>query len=245
MTPSQSEQEHSHGKMAEPHMSEVGSKLNWLRAGVLGANDGIVSVAGLLTGVAATGASQREILVAGSAAVISGAVSMALGEYVSVSAQRDTEMMLVEKEKWELEHMPEGEHEELVHILMGKGIERETAEVAADQMREHDNLKAHLDLELGLSEDEFTNPWVAAGASAVAFTVGAALPLIIALVVPDGMRVAAVLISALLALSVTGTISAMFSEAHKLRSVTRLVVGGALAFAVTYAIGALLGTTVA
>ena len=234
-----------HGANAEPHQTEVGSKLNWLRAGVLGANDGIVSVAGLLTGVAATGAGGREILVAGSAALISGAVSMALGEYVSVSAQRDTEKMLGEKERWELENLPEEEHAELVQILMDKGMEKDTAEVAAVQMHEHNALRAHLQLELGMDEEDFTNPWVAAGASAVAFTVGALLPLIVSLIVPDGWRVAAVLISALLALSVTGTISAKFSEANKTRSVIRLVVGGALAFGVTYVIGALLGTTVA
>lgn len=231
--------------IAEPHISEVGSKLNWLRAGVLGANDGIVSVAGLLTGVAAAGAGSRELLTAGTAAVISGAVSMALGEYVSVSAQRDTEKALVEKERWELENMPEAEHEEMVQILMRKGIELSTAEAAADQMREHNELGAHLELELGIAEDEYTNPWVAAGASAVAFVLGAIIPLIAVIVAPDSARVMAVLIAALFTLSITGTVSARFSAGSHTRSVARLVIGGALAFAVTYLLGMLLGTSVA
>lgn len=231
--------------IAEPHMSEVGSKLNWLRAGVLGANDGIVSVAGLLTGVAAAGAGSTELLTAGMAAVISGAVSMALGEYVSVSAQRDTERALVEKERWELSNMPEAEHEEMVRILMGKGMSHSTAETAALEMKQHDELGAHLELELGLKEDEYTNPWVAAGASAVAFVLGAVIPLIAVIVAPDTARVPAVLVAALLTLSITGTVSAKFSAGSHTRSVARLVIGGALAFAVTYVLGMLLGTSVA
>lgn len=230
---------------AEPHISEVGSKLNWLRAGVLGANDGIVSVAGLLTGVAATGAGTTELLTAGTAAVISGAVSMALGEYVSVSAQRDTEKALVEKERWELANMPEAEHEEMVRILMNKGIERPTAEAAANQMRQHDELGAHLELELGIAEDEYTNPWVAAAASAVAFVMGAIIPLLAVIIAPDAARVTAVLVAALFTLSITGTVSARFSEGSHIRSVARLVIGGALAFVVTYLLGMLLGTSVA
>lgn len=235
----------THVHNPEPHISDVNSKLNWLRAGVLGANDGIVSVAGLLAGVAATGADSQELLIAGSAAVFSGAVSMALGEYVSVSAQRDTERALVEKERWELENMPGEEHDELVGLLVNKGIERKTAEEAAHQMREHDELAAHLDLELGISAGDYTNPWVAAFASAISFLVGALLPLLVVIVSPEAWRVPAMLAAALAALSITGTISAHFSASAKSRSVMRLVIGGALAFAITYGIGAVLGVSIA
>lgn len=230
---------------AEQSMAKIGSKLNWLRAGVLGANDGIVSVAGLLTGVAAAGAGSRELLTAGTAAVISGAVSMALGEYVSVSAQRDTEKALVERQRWELANRPEAEHEELVRILMRKGVERPTAEAAAEQMRSYDELGAHLELELGIEEGEYTNPWVAAAASAVAFVAGAIIPMLVVLIVPEGARVISVLLAALFTLSITGTVSALFSEGSHTRSVARLVIGGALAFEVTYVLGMVLGTSVA
>lgn len=229
----------------EPHATGVNSKLNWLRAGVLGANDGIVSVAGLLMGVAAAGAGSKELMTAGMAAVASGAVSMALGEYVSVSAQRDTEKQLVEKEKWELEQFPEHEHQELVGILQEKGMSPETAEKAATEMEAHDALAAHLDMELGMDAEELTNPWVAAGSSAVAFVVGAMIPFLCAIFAPLSARVLVILLGTLVALTVTGGLSAKFSDSSKSRSVMRLVSGGALALAVTYGIGWVFGVSVA
>lgn len=229
----------------EPHATDVNSKLNWLRAGVLGANDGIVSVAGLLMGVAATGADSKELMVAGMAAVASGAVSMALGEYVSVSAQRDTEKQLVAKERWELEQFPEQEHAELVGILRGKGMSAETAEKAASEMESHDALQAHLDMELGIDSEEFTNPWVAAFSSAISFVVGAMIPFLCAMLAPAPQRVWITLGGTLIALAITGTFSAKFSESSKGRSISRLVIGGALALGVTYAIGWVFGVSVA
>ncbi|WP_047241504.1 VIT1/CCC1 transporter family protein [Corynebacterium epidermidicanis] len=238
--------DNTHGaKYIEPHSDSVNSRLNWLRAGVLGANDGIVSVAGLLMGVAATGADSHALLIAGVAAVASGAVSMALGEYVSVSAQRDTEQRLVAKERWELENFPEDEHLELVSILRSKGLSEAVAEQAVREMEQHDRLAAHLDLELGMAEDDYTNPWVAAGSSAVSFVVGAFIPLLVCMLVPDYMRVWATLIGTLIALGVTGGLSAVFSGGSRSRSVARLAVGGALALAVTYAIGWVFGVSVA
>ena len=217
--------------LPEPHTSDVGSRLNWLRAGVLGANDGIVSTAGLVIGVAAAGASTSALAAAGIAALAAGAVSMALGEYVSVSAQRDTEQVLVQKERWELSTMPDAEHQELVGILRGKGLSEETAERAATEMAEHD----------ALDPDELTNPWVAALSSAVSFMIGAVLPLIAVLLAPQGHRVWVTVVSTLLALTITGTISARFSQARRGRSIARLVIGGGVALAVTYLVGALFG----
>ena len=219
--------------LPEPHTSDVGSRLNWLRAGVLGANDGIVSTAGLVIGVAAAGASTSALAAAGIAALAAGSVSMALGEYVSVSAQRDTEQVLVQKERWELSNMPDAEHRELVGILRGKGLSEETAERAATEM--------HLDLELGMDPDELTNPWVAALSSAVSFMIGAVLPLVAVLLAPQGHRVWVTVVSTLLALTITGTISARFSQARRGRSIARLVIGGGVALAVTYLVGALFG----
>lgn len=227
----------------EPHAQGVNSKLNWLRAGVLGANDGIVSVAGLLIGVAAAGAGSRELITAGVAAVSSGAVSMALGEYVSVSAQRDTEKQLVAKETWELENFPEQEHKELVGILEGKGMTPKTAELAATEMEAHNALKAHLDMELGMDDEEFTNPWVAAFSSAASFVVGALIPFLCALIAQPDVRVWVTLIGTLIALAITGGFSARMSQSSPGRSVARLVSGGALALGITYAIGYTFGVS--
>ncbi|MEJ5929046.1 VIT family protein [Corynebacterium sp. H128] len=229
----------------EPHATNVNSKLNWLRAGVLGANDGIVSVAGLLMGVAAAGAGSKELMTAGMAAVVSGAVSMALGEYVSVSAQRDTEQQLVAKERWELSRFPAQEHAELVGILEEKGMSYQTAEAAATEMEEHDALAAHLDMELGMDAEDFTDPWVAAGSSAISFVVGALIPFLCAMFAPAGVKVWVILVGTLLALSITGGLSAKVSESSKSRSITRLLVGGALALVITYVIGWLFGVSVA
>lgn len=236
--------EHNNHNYFEPHADSVNSRLNWLRAGVLGANDGIVSVAGLLVGVVAAGAEPGALATAGVAAISSGAVAMALGEFVSVSAQRDTEKQLVAKERWELENYPEHEHQELVEILQGKGLSPEVAEQAVCEMEAHDILGAHLDLELGMGEEEFTNPWVAAGSSAVSFICGGLIPFLVCLFTPEPARILATLLSTLIALGFAGYLSSKFSGGSMMRSILRLVIGGALALGVTYGIGYLFGVSV-
>lgn len=227
----------------EPHRAGLAGRLNWLRAGVLGANDGIVSTAGLVVGVAGATTSTGAILTAGVAGLSAGAVSMALGEYVSVSSQRDTERALLAKERAELAAAPEDELAELTALYVAKGLRPETARLVAVELTERDPLAAHAEAELGISPDELTNPWHAAGASALAFTVGALLPLIAILLPGPGSRVPITFAVVLLALAATGALSAHLGESRRLPAVARLVVGGALAMAVTFALGALVGST--
>lgn len=228
----------------EPHVRGTSSRLNWLRAGVLGANDGIVSVAGLVVGVAGATTATAPILTAGVAGLLAGAVSMALGEYVSVSSQRDSERSTLEKERRELADFPEAELEELTAIYQGKGLTRDTAERVARELTDHDAFAAHAEAELGISPDELTSPWHAAIASAIAFTLGAALPLLAILLPPEPVRVPITFVVVLLALAITGTVSAGLGGSGRLRATIRVVFGGALAMAVTFGIGALLGVAV-
>jgi len=224
----------------EPHGGGISQRLNWLRAGVLGANDGIVSVAGLVVGVAGATTAPGPILTAGIAGLVAGAVSMALGEYVSVSSQRDTERTLLAKERAELEEYPEEELDELAALYRAKGLSATTAQQVAEELTA---FAAHVDAELGIDPDALTNPWHAAGASAVAFVVGALLPLLAILLPPASARVAVTFAVVLLALAITGALSAAIGGAQRGPAVTRLVVGGALAMAVTYGVGQLVGTT--
>lgn len=228
----------------DPQGAALRSRLNWLRAGVLGANDGIISTAGLVVGVAAATTDRTAILVAGVAAVAAGAVSMGLGEYVSVSSQRDTERALIEHERLELEEDPAGELDQLAAIYEGKGLTPATARQVAVELTEHDPLAAHVEAELGLDPDERTNPWHAAFASAVAFTLGAVLPLAAVVLATTSARIPVTVAAVVVALAVTGSVSAWFGRARRLRAVVRLLVGGALAMAVTWAIGSLFGATV-
>lgn len=228
----------------EPHGTGVQARLNWLRAGVLGANDGIISTAGVVVGVAAATEDAHAVLVAGVASLVAGAVSMALGEYVSVSSQRDTETALIALERRELAEDPEGELDELAAIYEAKGLSRTTARAVAVELTAVDPLAAHVEAELGLDPDERTNPWHAALASAVAFTVGALLPLAAVVLATPATRVPVTFVAVVLALAITGSVSARLGGARRLRAVVRLVVGGALAMAVTFGIGALLGATV-
>ncbi|MDY7087643.1 MAG: VIT family protein [Actinomycetota bacterium] len=228
----------------EPHDAAVSGRLNWLRAGVLGANDGIVSTAGLVVGVAGATTASGPILTAGIAGLVAGAVSMALGEYVSVSSQRDTERALLEKEHAELAHFPEQEFEELVGLYQAKGLTEATARQVARELTDKDAFAAHADIELRLDPDELTNPWHAAVASAIAFTAGSLLPLAAILLPPPGIRVVITFIVVLAALAATGYLSARLGGARPGRAVLRLVLGGALGMAVTYGIGALVGTAV-
>jgi VIT1/CCC1 family predicted Fe2+/Mn2+ transporter len=228
----------------EPHASSLTNRLNWLRAGVLGANDGIVSTAGIVVGVAAATTAGPVIFTAGLAGLVAGAVSMALGEYVSVSAQRDTQQALLQKERDELAEMPAAELEELTALYAAKGLSTRTAREVAEELTEHDAFSAHVDVELGIDPDDLSNPWQAALSSAVAFTLGAVIPLIAILLPGVGMRVPVAFVAVLIALALTGTASAILGGARKRRAVLRVVLGGALAMLVTYGIGQLVGTTI-
>ena len=221
----------------EPTHSNSGQKLNWLRAGVLGANDGIISMAGLVIGVAAATDSHLVILTTGIAGIIAGAISMAAGEYVSVSSSRDSEKALLKLEEYELKHYPKEELEELACIYENKGLSRGTALLVAKELTEKDVMKAHFDAELGIDPNNLTSPWRAAFASCVAFLSGAIIPLLAVLLPPDNLRVPFVFISVIIALILTGTISAKIGKANVLRAVTRVVIGGALAMIITYEIG--------
>ncbi|MGN6524283.1 MAG: VIT1/CCC1 transporter family protein [Actinomycetes bacterium] len=224
----------------EPHSSN--GRLNWLRAGVLGANDGIVSTAGVVVGVAGATPSRGPIFTAGLAALVAGAVSMALGEYVSVSTQRDSELALLAQEKRELETMPEAELEELVGIYQAKGLSEETARRVASELTEQDALGAHLDAELNIDPDDLVNPWEAAGASALSFTVGSLLPLVAILLPPVSWRVPVTIVAVLIALALAGVVSARLGGSKPGRAVVRVVVGGLLGLGFTYLIGSLFGT---
>lgn len=225
----------------EPHRQGLAQRLNGLRAGVLGANDGIVSTAAVVVGVAGATSEVAPVLVAGMAALVGGAVSMALGEYVSVSSQRDSEHALIEKERRELAEAPDAEFTELVGLYEARGLSTETATRVATELTASDALKAHLSVELNIDADDVVSPWTAAFASAVAFTVGALLPLLTILLLPVEVRVAATFAAVLLALAVTGYVAAWIGGARRGRAVVRMVVGGALALGATYVVGSLFG----
>ncbi|MDT4938109.1 MAG: vacuolar iron transporter family protein [Pseudonocardiales bacterium] len=228
------------GHANEPHNGGFAARLNWLRAGVLGANDGIVSTAGLVVGVAAATTARSPIITAGIAGLAAGAVAMALGEYVSVSSQRDTERALLAKERAELDQNPERELAELTEIYQAKGLTPATADQVARELTAHDAYAAHVHAELGIDPGELTNPWHAAAASAASFTVGALLP-VLAILLPANVRIPVTVVVVLVALAVTGTISARIGGAPRNRAVGRVVLGGALAMLVTFGIGQLVG----
>ncbi|NED15154.1 VIT family protein [Streptomyces sp. SID9124] len=225
----------------EPHTAGLGTRLNWLRAAVLGANDGVVSTAGLVVGVAGATDDRGALLTAGLAGLLAGSLSMAAGEYVSVSTQRDSEKAALATEKRELQETPEAELAELTGLLEGKGLSREVAREAAVQLTERDALRAHAEVELGIDPDDLTNPWHAAGASFLAFTVGALLPLLAIVLPPPTLRVPVTVLSVLAVLAVTGWWSARLGEAAAGPAVLRNMGGGAVAMAVTYLAGHLLG----
>ncbi len=227
----------------EPHNVGITGRLNWLRAGVLGANDGIVSVAAIVVGVAGATSELAPILTAGAAGLVGGAISMALGEYVSVSSQRDTQRALIAKERRELEEMPEQELAELTELYERKGLSADTASRVATELTAHDALAAHLDAELHISETDVASPWQAAGASGLAFLLGAVLPMLAILLPPAGIRVQVTFVAVLLALAITGATSARIGGSHWIRPTLRVVLGGALALAATFGIGTLLGVS--
>lgn len=227
---------------AEPHGNQ--GRLNWLRAAVLGANDGIVSVAGIVVGVAGATSTRAPVFTAGVAGLVAGAVSMALGEFVSVSSQRDSQRALLAQETQELRDDPDGELAELTQIYLSKGLQPETARSVAQELTAHDALAAHLDVELHLDPNDLANPWQAALASALAFTGGALLPFLAILLPPISIRVAVTFVAVVLALAVTGALSARIGGSAVWRAVLRLTIGGALGLSVTYLIGHLLGAAV-
>lgn len=228
----------------EPHETSGSDRMNSLRAGVLGANDGIVSVAAVLVGVAAATSDLGAILTAGGAALAGGAVSMALGEYVSVSSQRDSERAMIRQERRELADEPEAELAELAGIYRAKGLTPATAQQVARELTAHDPLEAHLDAELRLDADDLVSPWRAAVASALSFLAGGILP-VLAVLTPEPGRIPVTVVVVLLALAATGALGARLGGSPAARPTVRVVVGGALALAVTYGLGTVLGTGVA
>lgn len=233
----------SHPHEGEQHSGNLSGRLNWLRAGVLGANDGIVSVAAIVVGVAGASSSIGAISTAGVAGLVGGAISMALGEYVSVSSQRDSQRDLIAKERKEIAEDPAAELEELTQLYQGRGLTRETAATVARELTASDVIGAHLSAELGIEHDDVVSPAAAAAASAAAFTVGAILPLLAILLPPADLRVPVTFVAVLVALALTGAIGARIGGGSITRATVRVVVGGALALAATFLIGSLLNTS--
>ena len=218
------------------------NRAGWLRAAVLGANDGIISVASLLTGVAAAHATGRQVVETGVAGLVAGAMSMAAGEYVSVSSQADSERSDLERERRELESDEPAERAELAGIYVQRGLKPELAREVAIQLMAHDALGAHARDELGLSSAQRARPLTAAAASASSFTAGAAWPLLLVVVVPAATRVPAIVCGSLLSLAILGAVSARAGGARPLKGALRVSLWSALAMAVTIAIGATLGS---
>ena len=233
--------------MARLHLhpeSHLVSRIGWLRAGVLGANDGIVSTTSLIVGVAAASAPFSDILIAGVAGLVAGAMSMAAGEYVSVSSQSDTERADLAREKAELSAQPEFEREELAQIYMKRGVTPELAHQVADQLMAKDALGAHAHDELGISEITTARPVQAALTSAATFAVGAALPLSMVFLMPPAALVAGVSVASLLFLALLGAVGARAGGANIIKATVRVTFWGALAMALTAGIGAIFGTVV-
>lgn len=218
------------------------ARIGWLRAAVLGANDGIVSTASLIVGVAAASAATSEVLVAGVAGLVAGAMSMAAGEYVSVSSQSDTEQADLARERVELASQPEFELEELTRIYVDRGVETDLARQVADQLMAEDALSAHARDELGISEVTAARPIQAALTSAATFAVGAALPLAMVVLLPGRLLVAGVSIASLIFLALLGAIGARAGGADVVRATVRVTFWGALAMALTAGIGSIFGT---
>ena len=232
-----SQPDHLH---AESQGGNTSSRLNQLRAAVLGANDGIVSTAGIIVGVAGATDSKSIILTAGIAGILAGALSMAAGEYVSVSTQRDTERALLDAERQELIDNPEDELAELAQIYQSKGLQPATALLVAQELTANDAFAAHADAEHSIDPNNLTNPWHAAYASAIAFTVGSIIPLV-AIMLPTGrLSVLVTFVAVIVALIVAGYLSAKAGQADVVTAIRRVVIGGVLAMVVTYSIGSLL-----
>jgi len=219
-------------------------RIGWLRAAVLGANDGIVSTASLMIGVAASSASTSAIAIAGIAGLVAGAMSMAVGEYVSVSSQRDTELADIRKEEAELKKAPDLELNELTHIYVQRGLELGLARSVAEQLTAADPLGAHLRDELGITHATKARPWQAAVVSVVSFSLGAAIPLLALAVAGGSNRIAVIAGAALVVLAITGGVGGRLGGAPVPRAALRVLVGGGAAMAITALVGNLIGTAV-
>lgn len=234
----------SHSDQPAKQRSLAG-RLNWLRAAVLGANDGIVSISGLLVGVAAVNpANTTAIAIAGVAGIVSAALSMSVGEYVSVSTQRDTERQLVADQSALLASDPEGQERKLADMWTKRGLSAEAAALVAKDLSAHDALDAHLRTKHNIDPDDLTNPWAAAGSSFLAFIAGSLLPLLTMLAFPAHLRIGATAVAVLVALALTGWISAVLGEAPRRPAIIRLLVGGSAAMTLTFIVGHLFGVNV-
>ncbi|MGA0710049.1 MAG: VIT1/CCC1 transporter family protein [Ilumatobacteraceae bacterium] len=231
--------------MATHDETHSGHRTNVLRAMVLGANDGIISTACLVLGVAAANASKSSIMTAGVASLVAGAASMALGEYVSVSSQRDTERADISKEKWELENLPERELAELTGIFESKGLRHDLARQVAVELTERDALAIHLAEELGITEHSNARPVEAAVSSAAAFSIGSAIPLLAMWLASESLRYASTVGIVVVGLALLGFSGARFGGAKPQRPIARVIIGGLIAMAITMAIGNLFGAAVA
>lgn len=227
-----------------PDEDDISSRLNWLRAGVLGVNDGIVSIAALLVGVAAATTDAKVIATAAFAGISAGALSMGVGEYVSVSSQRDAEEAQLAREAIWQKARPAWELEQLVRLNMETGMSEETARTAAREQHDHDPLTIHAKMHLGIDPDDLTNPWAAGIASFLAFTLGGMAPLLTMLLAGPTLRIPLTFITVVVALAVVGALSARIAHSPYIRSIIRNSIGGAVAMAVTYGIGSAFGTVV-
>jgi vacuolar iron transporter family protein len=225
------------------HEAQISSKLNWLRAGVLGANDGIVSTSSIIFGVAGASAPRVTMILAGVAAITAGAMSMAAGEYVSVSSQRDLEEAELARERSEIEANPQCELIELKQMLEERGIDRPLARRVALQLTARDALAAHARLEFGIDPTAVANPWQAALASMLSFTAGGLVPLIAMLLAPRSLEIWICGMSVLTALTATGWISAELGGARRLPAIVRNIFGGLLAMSITYGVGRIAGAS--
>jgi VIT1/CCC1 family predicted Fe2+/Mn2+ transporter len=218
--------------------------LNWLRAGVLGANDGIVSTAAIIFGVAGASATHATVMLAGIAAVAAGAMSMAVGEYVSVSTQRDLERAALARQKADIASDPAGELATLARLFEQRGVESNLAAEVAKAMSDKDALSVHARAELGIDPDNVTNPWAAAAASMISFVVGGSIPIAAMLLSPRTMEIAIAGVAVLIAMALTGFVSALLGRTPVLPSIIRNVAGGLLALAITYGVGRIAGTQI-
>lgn len=230
---------------SSPHSeSHKSHRAPWLRAAMLGANDGIVSTASLMLGVLAASESQSAVLTAGIAGLAAGALSMAAGEYVSVSSQRDSELSDIEIEKKSLAENPEQELEELATIYRKRGLDAKLAHQVAVQLHEHDAIEAHAQHELGIGSDDLARPMQAAVASAVAFALGASIPIIAAVLIHSSKGAWGIALISLFALFISGGTGAFIGGGNQLKAALRVLIGGGLAMAITFIIGHLIGVSV-
>lgn len=227
-----------------PHIATSNNDLNKLRAAVLGANDGIVSTAGIILGVTGAAASKEAVLVAGFAGLVAGAISMAAGEFVSVSSQRDSEKAFLKHNQENMKTGKSSAAQELAEVYIERGLSKKTAAQAVKELEAKGVVELELEKEFGIDPDDLSSPWAAAIASASAFTVGAAVPLLAVLFAPEELRLGITVVAVLLSLILTGTLSAKAGQANQTRAALRVVVWGIGAMAITYAIGHLVGVSI-